>query len=91
MKFTGLLSLGMFILMPMTAATAAVDADKLHSARCLGCHDTSMYTRPDRRVQSLEALRGQISACGHGSGQPLGAEERIAITRYLNERYYRFK
>ena len=91
MKFVRPFSLGMLILMPMMAATAAVDADKLHAARCMGCHDTRMYTRPDRRVQSLEALRGQISACGHGSGQPLGAEERIAITRYLNERYYRFK
>jgi hypothetical protein len=84
-------SLGVLILMPVTAVTAAVDADKLHTARCTGCHDASLYTRPDRRVQSLEALRGQISACGHGSGQPLGAGERDAMTQYLNKRYYRFK
>ena len=91
MKFLRPSLLGMFILMPMTTVTAAVDADKLHTTRCMGCHDTSVYTRPDRRIQSLEALSGQINACGHGSGQPLGAEERSAITRYLNERYYRFK
>ncbi len=91
MKLVQPFTLGMIILIPMATATAAVDADKLHTARCMGCHDTSVYTRPDRRVQSLEALSGQINACGHGSGQPLGAEERSAMLQYLNQRYYRFK
>lgn len=91
MKLIQTLAPCLLILMPVASATAEVDADKLHAARCTGCHTTSVYTRPDRRVQSLEALSAQISTCGHGSGQPLGAEERIAITRYLNERYYRFK
>ena len=85
------LALMLTFLLPGTAATAAVDADKLHNARCTSCHGNSVYTRPDRRVQSLDALSAQINACGHGSGQPLGAEERNALIRYLNERYYRFK
>ncbi len=91
MRLIHLLTLGMFILVPVASATAAVDGEKLHTTRCTGCHDHSVYTRPDRRIQSLEALRGQINACGHVGGQSLGAEERNAITRYLNERYYRFK
>jgi hypothetical protein len=73
------------------AAAAAVNAEKLHATRCSACHNDSIYTRPDRKVGSLEALTAQISACGHGSGQPLGAEERDAMIRYLNDRYYRFK
>ncbi|MEK6770988.1 MAG: cytochrome c [Pseudomonadota bacterium] len=86
-----LLALTMIFLLPGAVATAAVDADKLHTERCTSCHGNSVYTRPDRRIQSMDELSAQVNACGHGSGKPLVAEERNSLIRYLNERYYKFK
>jgi hypothetical protein len=38
---------------------------RLFNANCLGCHDTSVLTRPDRAVHSLDALQKQIAGCAH--------------------------
>ncbi len=83
----------------LTAAAAARalpagDAERgrvLHEANCQGCHDTSVYTRPDRQVRSLEALREQINACGHNLPRRFSSEETRDLVKYLNDRFYRFE
>jgi cytochrome c5 len=42
----------------MTGAHAAtpgnsVEGKRLHDAKCIGCHDSGVYTRKDRTVRSL--------------------------------------
>ena len=35
----------------------SADGKRLHDANYMGCHDTGIYTRKDRLVQSLDALK----------------------------------
>jgi hypothetical protein len=67
------------------------EGKKLHDARCLSCHNASVYTRKDRQIKSLSALREQLSACAHAGQVTLNDEEQVRIVNYLNEQFYKFK
>ena len=57
----------LILLMPSAYAAAlpgdSADGKRLHDANCMGCHDTGVYTRKDRLVQSLDALKKQLASC----------------------------
>ena len=66
----GILGVSLLILLMPTAHAAALPGDsaegkRLHDANCMGCHDTSVFTRKDRLVQSLDALKKQLASCTH--------------------------
>jgi len=76
-------------------AIAALPGDlaqgqRLHETNCSGCHDTGVYTRENRRIRSLDALRQQIDACGHMAKKDFSPGETRDLLKYLNERFYRF-
>jgi hypothetical protein len=81
-----LLALSAFAALPGDSA----DGKRLHDANCKGCHDTGVYSRKTRSVQSLDALKQQLDACGHGSGKELSPTQKQNIVRYLNEEFYKF-
>jgi hypothetical protein len=82
------------LLLPVTARAAlpgdAADGKSLHDVYCTGCHDTSVYTRQDRRVRSLDALRRQVQNCQRAAGTDFSTSEMQNLLKYLNERFYRF-
>lgn len=85
-------------LMIVAAATQAAllpgDAARgkaLHAKQCVACHDTSVYTRPDRRVRSAEALIGQVNGCVRQTGLKLDREQINDLVKYLDESFYEFK
>ena len=45
----------------------SADGKRLYDANCMGCHDTSVLTRKDRVVQSLDALKKQLVSCSHAA------------------------
>jgi hypothetical protein len=59
----------LILLMPSAyAATLPRDSangKRLYDANCTGCYDTSVFTRKDRAVQSLDALKEQLVSCSH--------------------------
>jgi hypothetical protein len=80
----------------MTGAHAAspgntVEGKRLHDAKCIGCHDSGVYTRKDRTVRSLEALKQQIENCSHMAKEKFSANETQNILRYLNDQFYQFR
>ena len=82
------------LLIPGTYAALPGDAtegQRLHQANCTGCHDSSIYTRPDRKVRSLDALEHQVDGCGHAAKKEFSAAENHNLVKYLNDRFYHFQ
>ena len=54
----------LILLMPSSAYAElpgdSADGKRLHDANCMGCHDTGIYTRKDRLVRSLDALKKPV-------------------------------
>lgn len=79
-----------------SSAFAALPGDsaegkRLHDASCTGCHDSGVYTRKTRSIQSLDALKQQLESCGHATKKDLSATEKQNIIKYLNDQYYQFR
>jgi cytochrome c5 len=64
---------------------------RLHDAKCTGCHDASVYTRKDRTVRSLDALKRQLDGCSHMAKENFSAAETQNIIKYLDEQFYKFR
>lgn len=81
-------------LLATLAATSAgaetFDAATFVEARCTACHDSSVYTRADRRVDSLARLESQVRMCDANLGTGLFDDDIKAVVTHLNARYYKF-
>ncbi len=75
------------------AAQAGEDfhPEKFHQANCTGCHDSKVYTRSNRRVNSLPRLESQVRMCDANLGKKLFEDDILSLTNYLNDNYYHFK
>jgi cytochrome c553 len=85
----------LLLLMPSAYAASlpgdSADGKRLHDANCTKCHDTDLYTRKDRHVQSLDALKEQLANCGHMAQKEYSAIETQNIIKYLNDQFYQFR
>ena len=82
------------LLFGWTAVTPAenkdFDAEHFVNTKCVACHDSTVYTRPDRRVKSLDRLESQVRMCDANLNTRLFEDDLLAVVDYLNERYYEF-
>ena len=69
----------------------SADGKSLHDASCMGCHDTGIYSRTDRVVQSLDALKAQLAGCSHMAQKQFSATETQNLIKYLNDHFYHFR
>ncbi|BAO44441.1 hypothetical protein [Thiolapillus brandeum] len=65
--------------------------EKFHQSNCTGCHDSKVYTRSNRRVNSLPRLESQVRMCDANLGKKLFDDDILSLTQYLNDNYYRFE
>ena len=73
------------------AGTDSTDhAEKLHNAKCTACHTTEVYTRNNRRINSLAALKNQVKRCEVPANTNWKPEETDAVIDFLNKKYYKF-
>lgn len=82
------------LLLGVTLPVVAADAAKgrqLHDANCVRCHDSGVYTRADRRIQSLEALHNQVARCELTLDLKWFDEDRANVVEHLNEAFYGFQ
>jgi hypothetical protein len=82
------------LLMPSAHAALpgdSADGKRLHDANCMGCHDGGIYTRKDRVVRSLDALRQQLEGCTHMAKKEFSPTETRNIIKYLNDQFYQFR
>ncbi len=65
-------------------------AEKFHQTNCTGCHDSGVYTRDKRRVDSLPRLESQVRMCDANLGKKLFDDDIHSLTNFLNDNYYHF-
>ena len=68
----------------------AAHGKQLHDSRCLGCHDSRVYTRPDRKLKTVEGLMGQVRMCNQQLNTNLSREQLNDIVKYLDNAFYKF-
>jgi mono/diheme cytochrome c family protein len=74
----------------LTPAAAEDDPHALHQQNCTQCHGTEVYTRADRKIQSLSSLETQVEACNTNLDAGLFPDQVKAIAGMLNDEYYKF-
>ena len=90
-----ILCVSLLVLLMPTAYAASLPGDsangkRLYDANCMGCHDTSVLTRKDRVVQSLDALKEQLASCTHMANKKFSESEAQDLLKYLNDQFYHF-
>ena len=69
----------------------SANGKRLYHANCTGCHDTSVFTRQDRVVQSLDDLKKQLASCAHMAKKEFSESETQGLLKYLNDQFYHFR
>lgn len=62
----------------------------IHDTSCVSCHDTRVYTRKDRHIQSLDGLKQQLDNCGHAAKVVLSEADKQNLAKYLDDQFYKF-
>jgi mono/diheme cytochrome c family protein len=78
----------------LSGAQAAVDAERgkiLYETRCSACHASSVHQRSARKAKSFGGVRVQVVRWSTEVGGSWSGDEIDDVTRYLNQRYYRFR
>ena len=82
-----------FTLLAFSSALPAADIENgndLHFEHCTGCHDSSVYTRADRKMADLAQLGKQVRFCKDAVGATWFDDEVDDVIEYLNATYYKF-
>ncbi len=80
------------LMLSSSAAYADAIAGKiLHDQSCMGCHDTSVYSRPDKGIKTAAALQAQVSRCTKPAGAEWSKQDVMDVVEYLNKDFYHFK
>ena len=79
-----------------TASNAALseqlaEGKEINTNNCTKCHNTSVYTKTDRKVKTLAVLTKRVQGCNAKTGAGLDEEELATLTLFLNTEYYKFK
>jgi cytochrome c553 len=93
MKTHALMSITVCLL-AATSSLQAANPDNgktLVDGNCTKCHDERVYTRPDRRVTTLDGLHKQVTRCEQSLGLKWFDDDIDDVAAYLNQTYYHFK
>jgi mono/diheme cytochrome c family protein len=74
-----------------------IHGKELHQQSCTTCHanmtggdGSTLYTRSNRRVTSLPALKAQVRRCESNLELKWFDQDIESVTEYLNAEYYKF-
>ena len=76
-----------------TVVTAAdlEEGQSMYEEDCTKCHDSSVFTRKERKVNDLGALKKQVHRCVTSQGYSWFDEDEENVTAYLSKAFYKFK
>ena len=79
--------------MVMSSSLFAGDVEKgkkLYEAKCHGCHDTRIHTRPNRIIHTYSDLVNRVKFCDSASKAGFSDADMADVTDYLNTTFYKF-
>jgi len=71
-------------------APGAPRGELLYSTHCVACHSTQVHWRDVRLATDWASLRLQVLRWQGNTGLAWSDDDIAAVTRYLNDLYYRF-
>jgi len=75
---------------PSLHAADFAQGKRLLDQHCSRCHGSEPYTRPDRRVSSLQGLKDQVRMCERSQDLHWHDAQVDDVSAYLNDSFYRF-
>lgn len=76
---------------PLVQAGDAKHGQELYQANCTRCHDTSIHTRPNSIIHSLDGLKKRVQFCESNGRLNWSSEQIEDVAAYLNKTFYKFK
>lgn len=85
----------LFVAIACLAEAPALGADTsegraLYESRCDACHDKSVHNRAARKSRNIDEVRRWVERWNAELGGAWKDPEIDAVTRYLNQRFYKF-
>lgn len=79
------------LLAPTAQAADLALGKELYEANCVSCHGAEMYSRPDRKVNSMSTLTTYVQGCATNLNLSWFEDEVDAVAAYLNQEFYKLK
>lgn len=92
-----------FIISLLACSTSSFAFDiergqELHDSNCTSCHaaiygekGNEIYTRENRKIDSLSGLEDQLKRCKNSLGTNWPEDQILDVQHYLNSNFYHFK
>jgi len=85
-----ILGLSLFTVSASGFAADAAHGEKLYGAKCHGCHDTKIHTRPNRIIHTYDDLVGRVKFCDNASAANFSETDIMDVVAFLNNTFYKF-
>ncbi len=75
------------------ADTVTTDTDRgemLYNNHCIQCHNEQVYWRDKKLATDSKSLIDQVNRWQHSAGLEWSKTDISEVTRYLNNKYYRY-
>ena len=86
----------LLVVMMPTAVFAAgegapLQGKALHDAKCMACHGTEVYSKADRKIQSLQELTDRVEFCMKNAVKEHWTDAQVqSVANYLDKTFYKF-
>ncbi len=78
-------------LLTATTLPAQANGAALHDdAQCDRCHDSSVYSRAERKTKDYAGLKRKVGFCRANLGIDWFPDEEAQVVDYLNDNFYRY-
>ena len=71
-------------------ARAESRGELLYSTHCIACHTSQMHWRDKKLATDWDSLKAQVQRWQAGAMLGWNEQDVVEVTRYLNDRFYRF-
>jgi len=93
-----ILLLSFIFIVDNTNAADAARGQELHDENCISCHaaiygekGNEIYTRQNRKIETLEGLQEQLQRCKNSLGTNWPEDQIKDVQLYLNSSFYHFE